>query len=636
MPDPFKQAPSVAGAENRESSQKIPENQVSSDLSTSAPQESTQLASHTPRLWPAVVIVALLWVARIVASTVFSGTPTEFMTMLFAPMAATVVLFLWWLGLSKLAWIDRLWGIFIVVIVGAIAGQLIDKSMPLGMVMFALPVVLTIVVAWLVVTRGANSWNHRAGLALVTCLAWGYFTLLRVDGIDGHMNVDTRYRWEPTAESEFLAQQTKTASPPALPAASANAPVTLVATESDWPEFRGKNRDSRRAGVMLATDWSKSPPKQLWRQLIGPGWGSLAVVGNYVFTQDQRGENEAVICLDLATGKVRWLFEHPARFWEVVAGAGPRATPTFHEGRLYTFGGSGKLHCLEAATGAVIWSRDVAADAKATAPQWGFSSSPLVFEGVVCVFAGGSENKSLMTYDALSGEPLWSAGSGVLSYSSPHAATLHGRSQILFASELGLEAYEPKTGKLLWNHPWKLEGMARVVQPHLLPGNKILIGTGYGNGTMLIELKHDGETFTTVEGWLTKEMKPYFNDFVSRDGVLYGFDGAIFGAIDLATGDRLWKKGRYGHGQVLLVEPQGLLVVISETGDLVLLEASAEKHIELAKIRALTGKTWNHPVLVGNKLLLRNGTEVACYELATQPAELSAVSTNAEAPRSAR
>lgn len=573
----------------------------------------------SPPLVIAVAIVALFWSVRLFGDVVLSGTPGQFMIMVFAPLVTSLLLLIWWLGLSRMPWIDRIWGPASLILGGVIAGQLADKSMQLGMVIFAIPVVLTAVVAWLVITSARSSWMHRAGITLVCLVTWNYFTLLRVDGIDGSMAVSQSWRWEPTAEDEFLAQKSVTTAPAKTEAAA----EPLVATDADWTEFRGKNRISSITGVNLARDWKTTPPKEIWRRRVGPGWGSFAVVGDHVFTQDQRGENEAIVCFSLATGDERWIYEHPARFWEVVAGAGPRATPTFFAGRLYTLGGSGKLHCLDAASGEMIWARDIAIDADAKPPEWGFSSSPLVTDELVCVFAGGEGAKELLAYDRMSGELRWSAGDGKLSYSSPQLITIAGKEQLLFASNLGLEAFSLADGKPLWKHDWKIEGMARVVQPQVLDGSKLLLGTGYGYGTMLLEVAAEGEQFATKELWLSKEMKPYFNDFVIHREHLFGFDGAIFGCVDLADGKRAWKKGRYGHGQVLLLADQSLLVVISETGELVLLEANPEKFVELAKLQVLDGKTWNHPVIVGRQLLVRNGAEVACYELPVEGAAAS-------------
>jgi outer membrane protein assembly factor BamB len=184
------------------------------------------------------------------------------------------------------------------------------------------------------------------------------------------------------------------------------------------------------------------------------------------------------------------------------------------------------------------------------------------------------------------------------------------------STNLGLQFLSVTDGSTIWNHEWPVENY-RAIQP-LVMGDSVLIGTSLGVGTRKIKVAHEGESWKISEAWTAKDMKPDFNDFVEYEGCVYGFDGNIFSCVDCATGKRKWKKGRYGNGQVLLLPDAGQLLVISETGELVLVKTDPDKHIELGKIQALTGKTWNHPVLIGNRLYLRNAEEAACYELAME------------------
>jgi outer membrane protein assembly factor BamB len=345
-------------------------------------------------------------------------------------------------------------------------------------------------------------------------------------------------------------------------------------------------------------------------------------VGDVAFTQEQRGEDEVTVAFDIATGSELWTHTDKARFWEVVAGAGPRATPTLHAGKLYTQGASGVLDCLDAATGELVWTRDIKTDAGVKdLPPWGYSSSPLVTGGLVITFAGGADGKGIWAYDAATGEPKWHGGKGTHSYSSPQLATLAGVPQVLLVSDHGLESFDPATGTLLWENPWLVQGMFRVNQPLVLPADgtspdRVLISTGMSTGSKLVAVKRDGDEWQVSEAWFTKQYSPYFNDAVVHEGYLYGFDGPIFICLDLATGKRLWKKGRYGHGQVLLIADQGLLVIISEKGELILAQADPKDLRERGKFQAIKGKTWNHPVLTGNRLLVRNDEEMACFEVA--------------------
>jgi outer membrane protein assembly factor BamB len=389
----------------------------------------------------------------------------------------------------------------------------------------------------------------------------------------------------------------------------------LVFEPGDWPGFRGPDFLGEQEHPPIATNWSQSPPKLLWRRRVGPAWSSLVVIGNRLFTHEQRGEDEATVAIDAATGRELWSHVDRTRFWDGQAGAGPRSTPTFRDGRLYTYGATGVLNCLDAASGKRLWTRNVVDDTAAPLPMWGFSSSPLVVDDLVIVFAGGASDKGLVAYRALSGEPAWSASTGPISYSSAQPVTLAGQKQVLLLSDTGVAAVEASSGKPLWTYDSNGSGIWRVVQPRQYGDNRVLVGSE-DIGLALVEVKRDGETWTSTQRWATKGMRPAFNDYVVVDDVAYGFDKGFFCALDLKTGKRLWKGGRYGYGQVLLLEPQNLLVVLSEQGEVVLLAANPLKHEELGRFHAIAGKTWNHPVVAHNRLYVRNDAEMAAFELA--------------------
>ena len=343
-----------------------------------------------------------------------------------------------------------------------------------------------------------------------------------------------------------------------------------------------------------------------------------------IFTQEQRGDQEAVTAYHAQTGEPVWVNKVTSRFSETVGGPGPRATPTYHQGKLYTQGAGGKIQCIDASTGKSLWVRDLTEDTPAKPPQWGFSASPLVVDDLVISYAGAGEGKSVIAYFRENGEIAWTAGNGTHSYSSPQLSTLNGVSQVLMLSNVGLLALSPESGSQLWQHEWDMgPQMNRVVQPLVL-GNDVLLGTFMGLGTRRISVTYESDAWNTTEQWTSRHMKPYFNDFVEHQGYLYGFDNEIFACINLKDGKREWKRGRYGHGQVLLIKDMNTLLVLGEKGELVLLEANPKKLVEIAKIQALDGKTWNHPVIAGNLLFVRNGTEAVCYELSqTTPTEVA-------------
>jgi outer membrane protein assembly factor BamB len=319
----------------------------------------------------------------------------------------------------------------------------------------------------------------------------------------------------------------------------------------------------------------------------------------------------------VTTGEPVWRHRDRARLDDPMGGPGPRATPTLGADRVYTFGSTGRLNALDAATGALVWSRDAAADAGAGIPVWGFSSSPLIAGDLVIVAVGGT----LAAYEAATGKPRWVGQPGGDSYSSPHLATIDEVTQVLLMRTAGTTSVDPATGKALWNHPWgSLLPVMPIVQPARLESGHLLLGESSGGVRRLAVARRAGRTvedagWTVEEQWVSNRLKPYFNDFVVHRGHAYGFDGAILASVALADGTRAWKGGRYGQGQLVLLPDQDLLLVLSEEGELILVKAAPDQFTELARVPALTGKTWSHPVLVGDILLVRNGEEMAAFRL---------------------
>jgi len=565
------------------------------------------------RLWPGVVLVALQAAVIFVPGWVSAGGMTQFRAKFVGPLVTALLVAVWWLFFSRLSWSDRLF-LLGAYVGGAVAAYfLCDPSFQFALPMYALPVATSAWVVWLLVTPFLD-WPVRwAGLLVVFLLAWGGACLVRMDGVDGSFSAEFHWRWSTTAEDQFLAEHRAKSAP----GTTADQVVTLQA--GDWPEFRGPNRDGRLTGVRIGTDWSAHPPREVWRHRVGPGWSSFAVVGHRLYTQEQRDQAEAVVCYDTETRNELWVHEDEDRFKETVSGVGPRATPTFHDSKIYALGARGRLNCLDAATGRVLWGRDAAKDSGAAVPQWGFASSPLVLQGVVTVFTGGPDDKSVSGYDAVAGgEPVWMRGKGDRSYCSPQPATLGGVEQVLIATNVGLTAFDPKRGDVLWHHDSPTEGpQPRVLQPAVVGDTDVLLGTGLDIGERRLRVARAGDSWAEPSVvWESQKMKAYFNDRVVHEGHVYGFDGNSFTCLRLDDGGKSWPdSGRYGNGQVLLLADQDLLLVLSEKGDVVLVAADPKRHRELGRIKAIAGKTWNHPVVAHGKLFVRNGEEAACYEL---------------------
>jgi outer membrane protein assembly factor BamB len=571
-------------------------------------------AERRLRIWPAVIILALQWLGATLPGQIAPATLVHFMSLFLAPQIAALALALWWLFASRIRWADRFIGLLTFIASGLTAMALCDQSLPpMVLLLYALPAATTAWVLWLLLTPFLKWPIRRAGLLVVFVLVWGLFPLLRTEGVDGSFAMAFHWRWTQTSEELANAEIAGRKVPVA-----ANAPVAkLTLQQGDWPAFRGPHRDGRVSGVRIATDWNTRPPRRLWRQRVGPGWSSFAVIGDRLYTQEQRDKkNEVVVCYDANSGSELWRHAEATRFEELVGGPGPRATPTFHEGKIYAQGANGRLNCLDAATGRPIWTRDIVADSGAAIPTWGFAASPLIMDGIVTVFSG-APGKSVLAYRAADGQPAWSAGDGKLSYCSPHRARLGGVEQVLLASNAGLTSFDPAKGRVLWQHPWEVDELARIVQPALLDGDDVLIGTGMDVGTRRIHIEQSAGGWTVKEQWTTRAIKPYFNDLVTHQGYLYGFDGNFFTCVSVADGAKKWRARGYGNGQVLLLADQDLLLVLSETGEAALVEANPQSHKELCRFPALEGKTWNHPVLAHGRLYVRNSEEAACYELTT-------------------
>jgi hypothetical protein len=255
----------------------------------------------------------------------------------------------------------------------------------------------------------------------------------------------------------------------------------------------------------------------------------------------------------------------------------------------------------------------VAVDAERKVPAWGFSSSPLVVGDLVVVAASGQ----LVAYDVATGRPRWFGPKLGGGYSSPHLTTIGGTTQILLASGGGVTSVSPDDGTQLWQHEWGEEAVS-IVQPALTPEGDVLIHAAGGFGALglrRLALARGPSGWTATERWTTQGLKPYFNDIVVHEGHAYGFDGRILSCINLADGQRKWKGGRFGHGQLVLLPEQDLLLVLSEEGELALVKAAPDQFTELARFKAIEGKTWNHPALAREVVLVRNGEEMAAFRL---------------------
>jgi outer membrane protein assembly factor BamB len=381
-----------------------------------------------------------------------------------------------------------------------------------------------------------------------------------------------------------------------------------------WSDFLGPGRLGRYDQKPILTSWPAEGLKQLWKQPVGGGYASFTVANGVAFTIEQRRGNEVVAAYDVRTGRERWTHSWKALFEEVMGGNGPRATPVWDEGRVYALGAQGELRCLDADTGKLVWNKNILEDNGAANIHWGMSASPLVVDGKVIVAPGGSRGRSVVAYDKLSGKRIWGALDDVAAYDSPTLAMVGGRRQLLLITSKRAVGLTVEDGQLLWEYPWVTQNDINVAQPMVVGENRVFLSSGYGHGAALVELTPQGDGFEARVVWANHRMKNKFNSAVLQEGFIYGLDEGILACVEAESGELKWKGGRYGYGQLLLAS--GHVVVLSEEGDVVLVRATPESHQEVARFRALQGKTWNIPAISDGLLLVRNEIEMAAYRIA--------------------
>jgi outer membrane protein assembly factor BamB len=483
---------------------------------------------------------------------------------------------------------------------------------------------------WFLRESGHAAWLKRTvgyGLLAVLLMAVVAF---RIERVSGDLVPELRLRWMPSRDR-------------LLPAVEAEGDVPAGVWESrpsDFPRFLGPAGTAALDSPRLDPDWESRPPGLLWRTPVGAGWSGFAVVGDAAVTLEQRGEEEVVSCRSIGTGEVLWAVPVRARHQTVLGGTGPRSTPTIRDGVVYTTGATGWLHAIDGASGAVRWKKNILDDlgidpeAHAAAVAWGRAGSPLVTETLVIVPAGGpffepaadgATAVSLAGFDRETGERRWTAGDEQISFVTPILATVAGEEVVLAVNESRVVGYDPTDGRERWGFDWPGHSNSDATCSQACPvaGDRIFISKGYGIGAALFERVAGEET---AAGWRAVWRKPgllktKFANVVIHDGHVYGLSDGILECVRLEDGKRMWKRGRYGQGQVLRVGE--LLIVQAEDGQVVLVDCSPEGHVERARLGALDGQTWNNPTLSGDRLLVRNAEQAACYRVPLAAGQLS-------------
>jgi outer membrane protein assembly factor BamB len=414
----------------------------------------------------------------------------------------------------------------------------------------------------------------------------------------------------PTAPAP--AQQPSASAQPSPGGAASSAPGTAQASRNYWTNYRGPNRDGRYDEMQVLTNWPAQGLPLLWKEPVGIGYASITIADGRAYTIEQRRRQEVVAAYDVDTGRELWTQKWNAEYKDET-GDGPRTTPTWDNGLLYALGATGELRCLDAKTGAVKWGKNILTDNQSENLPWAMAASPLIVDDKVIVLPGGMSGKSVVAYNKLTGAPVWKAQNDRQAYVSPMLVTLAGRRQILIVSSSRVFALVPEDGSLLWSQPWDTDMGINVSQPIVVDQNQVFISSGYGKGAALIEVTGSGSNLQARTVWTNINMKNKFNSSVLHEGHVYGLDEGILTCLDVKTGERKWKGGRYGYGQVLLAS--GHLIVLSHTGELALVKATPGEYTEVAKFAALEGQTWNYPAIADGKLFVRNAKEMAVFRI---------------------
>ncbi|HEY2841457.1 MAG TPA: PQQ-binding-like beta-propeller repeat protein [Pirellulales bacterium] len=530
--------------------------------------------------------------------------------------------------------------VVVIALIWALPPDMFDRGMRNSFTFLAGVGLLLVMGIWFFFLSGASFMAKLTGLAILVALAATWMAAVRRVEFFGDMIPTFDFRWRPSREALLDARLAEQQAAGPAPAAALDAERIAHPMPEDTPQYRGAHRDGVVIGPRLARDWEKQPPRLLWSQSCGGGYAGFAVVGDLAITIEQRRKNEVVVAYDVPTGRELWAYVYPALFHEAMGGDGPRATPAIAEGRVYSLGATGDLVCVDAISGQPLWSKNILEDNGSGNLDWGMSGSPLVTGGLVIVNPGtqpikGSstsdqkqKSAALVAYDAATGDIRWRGGEGKASYASPDLLTLDGAPTVVTFDAVGLAGNDPATGHDLWRFPWTSDFDTNAAQPLAVNASSVVLSSA--SGCALLALSKTGEAWEVTPKWRNRSMKCSYSNPVIYGSHLYGLDAGVLECVDLTSGERTWRKGRYGHGQILL--SGDLILALTEKGELALVEANPQEFKELGIIQAIHGKTWNNPALVGALALVRNHLEMACYEL---PVEESAPGSGAAPPSAA-
>lgn len=390
--------------------------------------------------------------------------------------------------------------------------------------------------------------------------------------------------------------------------------MSQPAVADDWPQWRGPQRTGISQESGWATTWPEGGPEQLWKVNVGTGFSSVAVVDGRVFTMGHRDGRDTIYCLDAGTGESLWQHSYACQLVDRLHEGGPAATPTVHAGRVYTYSKEGEIFCLRADSGEVIWSKHLRDSHGAQMPEWGFSSSPLVIEGMVIVDAG-----RVVALNAETGADVWATEPFSAGYGTAAPFENQGRSLLAVLNNEALLVVSRDDGRIVARHPWETPHATSSTTP-IISGDTIFISTGYKRGCALLQLV--GDALSPV--YENDEMSNHMANCVLVDGYLYGVDGNSHNqrlckltCMEHATGEVKWIERGLGCGSLMVAD--GELIVLGDSGTLQVAPLSTEQYLPTASAEVLSGRCWTVPVLANGRIYCRNAEgDLVCVDVSGQ------------------
>jgi outer membrane protein assembly factor BamB len=395
----------------------------------------------------------------------------------------------------------------------------------------------------------------------------------------------------------------------------AAAVATGAAAGSDWPQWRGPNRDGVSSETGLLKQWPAGGPPAAWTTTgLGKGYGSVAVVGDRLFVQGTEGNSSAVFSLRRQDGARVWS-RALGRTLDQDKGGGPRGTPTVDGDVLFALSEAGDLACLRVADGGVVWARNVLADFGGRNPTWLISESPLV-DGPHVIVTPGGRGASLVAIDKKTGKTVWTTKdlSEPAGYSSVIAADIEGVRTLITLTSQSAVGVRATDGKLMWRYAKAANDTANITTPVFF-ANRVFVTSAYNTGAALLHLRAENGEVGVSELYFTRDMMNHHGGVVFVNGYLYGYSNAILTCIEAGTGKVQWRDRSVGKGSLTYAD--GRLYVLGEGNTVGLVDASPEGYVERGRFQIADQgwPSWAHPVVSGRRLYLRNQGVLAAHDI---------------------